>query len=149
LVRFSDPTGVPTLRNADPNASPHGIAIRFTLADGAATDIVSISANGFPVATPEIFWRSCRRRRRAGLMHLNPLPSKSFWAPIGGGEIREYPKAGAGSFATLAFYGVNAFKFTNAKGVSPTPAYQIIPAAVNTRLSECGSSESRAELPDG
>ena len=29
LVRFSDTTGVPTLPDADPNASPHGIAIRF------------------------------------------------------------------------------------------------------------------------
>jgi len=28
LVRFSDATGVPTLPDADPNASPHGIAIR-------------------------------------------------------------------------------------------------------------------------
>src|SRR6202041_2671006 len=55
LVRFSDTTGVPTLPDADPNASPHGIAIRFKLPDGTYADIVSISANSFPVATPEDF----------------------------------------------------------------------------------------------
>ena len=55
LVRFSDPTGVPNLPDADPNASPHGMAIRFQLPDGSSTDIVSISANSFPVSTPEDF----------------------------------------------------------------------------------------------
>src|SRR4249920_151076 len=55
VVRFSDTTGVPTLPDASPDASPHGIAIRFQLPGGAATDIVSISANSFPVSTPEDF----------------------------------------------------------------------------------------------
>jgi catalase len=54
-ARFSDTTGVPTLPDASPNASPHGIAIRFTLPGGASTDIVSLSANSFPIATPEDF----------------------------------------------------------------------------------------------
>ncbi|MHA0112117.1 catalase, partial [Klebsiella pneumoniae] len=31
------------------------------------------------------------------------------------------------SFGTLAFYGVNAFKFTNAKGVVHYARYQILP----------------------
>ena len=53
LVRFSNGTGVPTLPDADPNASPHGVAIRFQLAGSNSTDIVSSSSNGFPVATPE------------------------------------------------------------------------------------------------
>src|SRR5882724_1898728 len=55
LVRFSDTTGVPNIPDASPNASPHGMAIRFKLPDGGSTDIVSISANMFPVATPEDF----------------------------------------------------------------------------------------------
>ncbi len=48
LVRFSDPTGVPTLPDASPDASPHGMAIRFQLPGGNFSDIVSISANSFP-----------------------------------------------------------------------------------------------------
>ena len=72
LVRFSDPTGVPTLPDADPNASPHGIAIRFTLPDGGPTDIVSISANGFPVATPEDFLAFLNENFYD--LHYAPLP---------------------------------------------------------------------------
>ena len=46
VVRFSDPTGVPNLPDAAAEASPHGMAIRFKLPDGASTDIVCISAVG-------------------------------------------------------------------------------------------------------
>src|SRR5690606_40627187 len=46
---------VPNLPDADPHARPNGMAIRFTLPDQTSTDIVSISYNGFPVATPEEF----------------------------------------------------------------------------------------------
>src|SRR5271168_1691649 len=55
IVRYSDPGGVPTIPDADPNASPHGIALRFTLPGGSYTDIVSISHNGFVVGTGEEF----------------------------------------------------------------------------------------------
>src|SRR5690349_7551540 len=46
-VRFSDAGGVPNIPDTDPNGTPRGIAIRFTLPGGAYTDIVSISHNGF------------------------------------------------------------------------------------------------------
>ena len=40
------------------------------------------------------------------------------------------------SFATLAFYGVNSFKFTNAKGASHYARYQIIPVTNEPALSD-------------
>ncbi len=40
------------------------------------------------------------------------------------------------SFATLEFYGVNAFKFTNAKGISHYARYQIEPVAGEQALPE-------------
>src|SRR5277367_2391214 len=55
LVRFSDATGVPNIPDTDPNANPHGMAIRFQLPKDTYTDIVSISVNDFPAATPEDF----------------------------------------------------------------------------------------------
>ncbi|MDI1360556.1 catalase [Methylotenera sp.] len=55
IVRFSDATGLPTISDADVNALPLGIAIRFKLTGGGYTDIVSISTNGFPTAKPEDF----------------------------------------------------------------------------------------------
>ena len=39
------------------------------------------------------------------------------------------PRPAPVSFGTLAFYGINAFKFTNAKGAVKYDRYQMIPAA--------------------
>ncbi len=49
------------------------------------------------------------------------------------------------SFGTLAFYGVNAFKFTNAQGAAHFVRYQILPAAGEQALSE---AEAKKEAPD-
>ena len=54
-VRFSANTGVPKIADADPRASPRGLAIRFRLPDGSDTDLVTHSYNGFPAKNPEEF----------------------------------------------------------------------------------------------
>jgi catalase len=143
LVRFSDPTGVPTLPDADPNASPHGIAIRFTLPDGAATDIVSISANGFPVATPEDFLAFLRAAGQSGPDAPKPTPIEKFLAAHPAAvKFVSTPRPPPVSFGTLAFYGVNAFKFTNAQGVSHYARYQIIPVAGEHALPEAEAAKA-------
>src|SRR5882724_4880389 len=50
-VRFSDFSGVPTIPDNDPMASPRGMAIRFELSGGASTGLVAHSFNGFPFPT--------------------------------------------------------------------------------------------------
>ncbi len=82
LVRFSDTTGVPNLPDAAPEASPHGMAIRFKLPEGSSTDIVSISANGFPVATPEDFLAFLTAAGNSGPVCPSPLRSSSSSALI-------------------------------------------------------------------
>lgn len=137
LVRFSDTTGVPNLPDADPNASPHGIAIRFQLPDGAFTDIVSISANGFPVATPEDFLEFLRAAAQSGPDAPKPSPVETFLgAHPAAARFVTTPRPPPVSFATLTFYGVNAFKFTNAQGVSHYARYQIVPASGQHYLTE-------------
>jgi catalase len=130
LVRFSDPTGVPTIPDASPDASPHGMAIRFKLPEDGSTDIVSISANGFPVATPEDFLALLTAISKSGPGAPKPTPVEQF---VGShpatAKYVSTPRPPPQSFATLAFYGVNAFKFTNAKGVSHFARYQILPVA--------------------
>src|SRR5580698_4950728 len=54
-ARFSDFTGIPNIPDADPNANPRGLAVKFQLPDGKATDIIGHSVNGFPVGTAEEF----------------------------------------------------------------------------------------------
>jgi catalase len=137
LVRFSDTTGVPNLPDADPNASPHGIAIRFMLPDGAFTDIVSISANGFPVSTPEDFLAFLRAAAKSGPDAPKPTPIETFLSTHPAAvKFVTTPRPAPVSFATLTFYGVNAFKFTNAKGVSTYARYQIVPVSGQQALTE-------------
>ena len=128
IVRFSDPTGVPTLPDASPDASPHGIAIRFQLPDGAITDIVSISYNGFPVATPEDFLTLLNAIASIKPDTPHPNQVEQFLATHPAAKtFVTTPKPPPVSFGTLAYFGVNAFKFTNAKGESQYARYRIEP----------------------
>jgi catalase len=130
LVRFSDPTGVPNIPDASPDASPHGMAIRFKLPEGGSTDIVSISINSFPVATPEDFLALLTAISKSGPGAPKPSPAEQFLGTHPAAlRYVQLPKPAPESFGTTAFYGVNAFKFTNAKGVSHYVRYQILPLA--------------------
>jgi catalase len=136
LVRFSNGTGFPAMQDTNPNASPHGIAIRFQLPGGASTDIVSISASTFPVATPEEFVQLLQAIGQSGPDAVKPTPVEKFLAshPIAQKWVST-PRPAPVSFGTLAFYGVNAFEFTNAKGQSKFTRYQILPMAGEKALS--------------
>ncbi len=127
-VRFSDATGLPTIPDADSNAFPKGIAIRFQLADGAYTDIVSISTNGFPAAKPEDFLGLLNSIAASGPEAAIPTPVEQFLGSHPAAlAFVQMPKPAPISFATENFYGVNAFKFTNAKGEAQYGRYRITP----------------------
>ena len=128
IVRFSDATGVPTIPDADGNAFPKGIAIRFTLPDSTTTDIVSISTNGFPAATPEDFLGLLNAVAASGSDAPKPAPIETFLGTHPAAKaFVTMPKLPPVSFATQGFYGVNAFKFTNAKGETQYGRYRIMP----------------------
>ncbi|MEP6886259.1 MAG: catalase family peroxidase [Gammaproteobacteria bacterium] len=130
VVRFSDTTGVPTMPDAAPDASPHGMAIRFKLPDGASTDIVSISSDSFPVATPEDFLALLTAAGNSGPGVPKPTPIEQFLGSHPAAlKFVSTPRPLPDSFGTLTFYGVNAFKFTNAQGVSHYARYQFVPEA--------------------
>ncbi len=130
VVRFSDTTGVPNIPDAAPEASPHGMAIRFKLPAGGSTDIVSISANGFPVGTPQDFLALLTAIGQSGPGIPKPTPVEQFLGSHpAAAKFVSTPKPPPQSFATTAFYGVNAFKFTNAKGIARFARYQILPLA--------------------
>lgn len=143
LVRFSNGTGVPTMPDADPNGSPHGIAIRFQLPGGDNTDIVSISANTFPVATPEDFLGLLQAIAASGPGAAKPSPIEQFLGshPAAAKWVGT-PRPAPASFGTLAFYGINAFKFTNAKGVSRYARYQILPVAGEQALEAADAAKA-------
>lgn len=52
------------------------------------------------------------------------------------------PRPAPASFGTLAFYGVNAFKFTNAKGESHYVRYGILPVDGEQALSDADAAKA-------
>ena len=100
-------------------------------------DIVSISANSFPVSTPEDFLSFLKANAQSGPTAAKPTPVEQFLAshPAAAKWVST-PRPAPDSFGTLAFYGINAFKFTNAKGVSRYARYQILPVAGEHALSK-------------
>ncbi len=129
LVRFSDGTGVPTIPDAAPN-NVHGMAIRFYLPDGSFTDIVALSVNAFPAATPEGFLAFLKAAGASGPGAPKPTPMDTFLKSHPAAvKFVSTPMPAPVSFATQAFYGLDAFRFTNAKGKSRYARYRILPMA--------------------
>jgi catalase len=127
-VRFSDATGLPTIPDADGNSFPKGMAIRFQLQDGAYTDIVSISTNGFPAANPEDFLGLLNAVAASGPEASKPSPVEQFLGSHPAAlAFVQMPKPAPVSFATQSYFGVNAFKFTNAQGETQYGRYRITP----------------------
>ena len=127
-VRFSDGSGSPTV--PDTNEMPRGMAVKFALADGSKTDLVVLSFNGFPVATAEEFRDFLLAISASGPDAPKPTALDKFLSshPTAKAFV-EAPKPPPVSYATLTYFGINAFKFTNAKGVATFGRYQLRPVA--------------------
>jgi len=129
-VRFSDGTGVPQINDDNPNAAPRGMATRFTLPGGGFTDIVANSHNGFFVGTGEDFLAMLKAVAATTPTSPHPSPMEQFL----GSHPRTLKviidsKPLPVSFATLAFYGNNAFVFVDSAGTRRAGRYQIMPVA--------------------
>jgi len=125
-IRFSDAGGLPTVHDID--AMPRGMAVKFALPDGAKTDIVLLSYNGFPVATAEEFRDFLLAISTSGPDAPKPTPFEKFLgAHPAAKAFVEAPNPQPVSFATLSYFGINAFKFTNAGGAVTFGRYQVLP----------------------
>jgi catalase len=145
-VRFSDGTGVPTIPDTDPRGSPRGMAIRFMLPGGAFTDIVAISHNGFVVGTGEDFLAFLTAVARTPPDSPHPSPVEQFLGthPRALKFIQDAQPLPA-SFATLAYFGNNAFVFVDSSGTKRVFRYQILPAARVATLDSLKASKAGPE----
>ena len=127
-VRFSDGSGLPTVPDTD--EMPRGMAVKFRLPDGSNTDIVVLSFNGFPVATAEEFRDFLLAIAASGPDAPKPTPFEAFLSahPTAKAFV-EASKPPPVSYATLPYFGINSFKFTNAKGAATFARYQLQPQA--------------------
>jgi catalase len=145
-VRFSNATGLPTIADGDPNSRPKGMAIRFNIPGGGITDIVAISVNAFPASTPEDFLGLLNAVAESTPGKPSPTPIESFLGSHPAAlSFVKLPKPAPASFASQAFFGVNAFEFTNAKNEVKYGRYRIIPEAQDTALSDDEAAKRPAD----
>jgi catalase len=134
-VRFSDGSGLPDIPDNNPNASPHGMAIRFALPGGAYTDIVANSHNGFFVGNGNDFLALLKAIAGTNEKSSHPTPIEAFLgAHPAALKVVLDSKAASKSFENLDFYGNNAFVFVDAAGNKHPARYQIIPVAGVVKL---------------
>jgi catalase len=129
VIRFSNAGGVPDAPDTHPSTDRvRGMAIKFRLLDGSEADIICISANGFPVATGEDFLALLQAVGASGPDVPKPTPVEKFLSahPAAVAFVTT-SRPVAVSYGTQPFFGVNAFKFTNAQGTSKFGRYRLVP----------------------
>ena len=138
-VRFSNSTGLPLIPDNDPNSNPRGFAVRFHLAEHVHTDIVAHSTDGFPTRTGAEFLeflRALATGKTEEFLGAHPAALAFVQAP----------KPTPVSFAQEAYFGVTAFGFTNAQGVSRFGRYRILPEAGVAHLDESAAGAKGADF---
>jgi catalase len=130
LVRFSNSTGLPTIPDTDPNADPRGMGVRFMLGEHVHTDIVAHSTNAFMARTGEEFLGFLQAVAASDPKDLSGSPLESFLGTHPAAlKYVQTPKPVPASYATEAYFGLTAMKFTNKDGVSRYGRYRLVPEA--------------------
>lgn len=120
IARFSLFTGIPDLPSNTPQATPHGLSVRFLMGDDAKTDIICQSSVLFPGATGDevlAVFRSFRDNTAEEYAKDHPAAASFIQ------EDRKVPK----NFGAQSFYSINAFKLVNASGECAFIRYRWIP----------------------
>jgi catalase len=129
-ARFSNNGGFPTIPDGSPDANPHGISVKFHLADGSDADMVTNSFKVFPVATAaqlrDLFLAIAASPPDA------PKPTKIERF------VAEHPTVAAASatiatpdsFATEEYHGLNAFMLVNKAGEKQAVRFVWMPERV-------------------
>jgi catalase len=136
-VRFSDSTGFPSIPDNDPNANPHGMAVRFALGEHVHTDIIGHSADGFPTRTGQEFLEFLRAAAASDPSKPHPTPVEVFLGthPAALAFVK-MPKPSPVSYAKEVYFGVTALRFTNRQGAVRFGRYRILPEAGIEHLDE-------------
>lgn len=124
LVRWSNGSGFP--RNKDGSSDVRGMAVKFRLPDGSATDLLGQTAPRFPVRTPEDFVALVDATRQPWRLPL-------FLATRPGAAVALLANARAGavkpprSYAEATYYPVHAYRWLAADGSARWVRYRLQP----------------------
>ena len=143
-VRFSNGSGSPTRH--DGARDGRGMATRFHLEDGGATDLVALTLPAFFVRTPEDFLELVRAQKphpetgKPDLALIEDFVSRHPESQLAMGfSMFSMPPA---SFAQLRYFGVHAFRWINADDDERFVRYRWEPEAGEASITEV---ESRAK----
>jgi catalase len=141
-VRFSNSTALPMIPDTDGNSRPHGIAIRFNLAEHSHTDIIAHSTDGFPTRTGAEFLEFLRAvAASSDASKPKPLPVEVFLGSHPKAlAFVQTPKPMPSSFAREAFFGVTSLRFLNKDGAVRHGRYRIVPEAGVDHLDEAAAA---------
>jgi catalase len=134
FVRYSDTTGIPNIPDADPNANPRGISLRFQLAEHVHTDIIGHSTNGFPARDGKQFLEFLHAIATSPPGGPSPSPIEKFVSTHPAALAFVQPVQPPSSFAREAFFGLTAMRFINQAGAARFGRFQILPDAGVERL---------------
>ena len=127
-IRFSDATGVPTLPDAAPLASPHGMSMKFHMASGDV-DVVVNSLPFFPVATGEEFRDLLQAIAVSGPDAAKPTRLQQFVAAHPAVAEASEGARSPTSFAREIYNGVDAFIFVDKAGTRQPFRFKFVPVA--------------------
>jgi catalase len=134
-VRFSDATGVPNIPDGNDYANPHGMAMKFHLADGGEMDVVTNSLKFFPVATGEDFVALFAAVVATAADSPHPNPLEKFVGAHPAVLAANATVATPSSLARENYFGVNAFVLIDKAGKRQPFRFQILPVAGIDHLS--------------
>jgi len=136
VVRFSDFTGLPDIPDNAGGANPRGLAIRFILPDGTSTDIVGHSFDGFPTENPDQFRELLLAIAASGPTAAKPTALDQFLGTHPIAKTFLTTQKTPASYATIGYFGVNAFQFTNGAGKKHFVRYQFVPVTGESLLTQ-------------
>ena len=153
LARFSDFTGIPDISDTEPASNPRGLALKFTMSDGASMDVVTHNFNGFPAANAEEFRQLLLAIAASGPTAPKPTRLDAFLDshPAAKTFLTTQKKPSV-SYASISYFGVNAFKFTAADGKIAMVRYRLVPVSGEELLTDAafaaaGPNYLSEELP--
>lgn len=144
-VRFSDFTGIPDIPDNSGLANPRGLAIKFQSDDGSTTDIVGHSFDGFPTENSDQFRELLLAISTSGPSAAKPTDLDKFLDAHPIAKTFLTTQKNPASYATISYFGVNSFRFTNSKSVTHIIRYQFIPEKGEQLLTADEMSKEGAE----
>jgi len=143
-VRFSDGNGMPNVADGSPAGNPHGMAIKYQLPGGTATDMVTNSLEFFPAGTAEDFRDLLLAIIASPPDAPKPTKLEQFFASHPNAPKAFGTAATPDSYADEEYHGINAFIFVSKTGQRQAVRYQLVPE----KLVHLTPEEAAKQSPD-